>query len=97
MSAPNDSVHAAPPFSLYFKVWGGLLALTALEVCASYLDLRQVQVMTVFFIACAQAAMVLLYSMHLRYEKPVFLYMVLVVLFTYSVFIVLTFTDYWTR
>jgi cytochrome c oxidase subunit 4 len=48
-------------------------------------------------IATVKAGLVLLYFMHLRYEKPLFAIMILVVLVTYGIFIALTFSDYFYR
>ena len=45
-------------------------------------------------IATVKSTLVLLYFMHIRFEKPIFTVMILVLLVTYGIFIGLTFTDY---
>ena len=41
--------------------------------------------------------LVLLYFMHIRYEKPLYISMILAALGTYAIFIGLTFVDYMYR
>jgi cytochrome c oxidase subunit 4 len=97
MSAQNEHEHALVPYSLYVKVWATLLVLTVLTVGVSYLDMKHVTVFTALIIATVKATLVLLYFMHLRFEKPLYLYMVLAVIVTYAIFVALTFADYWFR
>ena len=97
MSAQHEHEHALVPYSLYIKVWAALIVLTAVTVGVSYVDLKHVTVITALIIATVKASLVLLYFMHLRFEKPIYLYMVLAVIVTYAVFVVLTFADYWFR
>ena len=78
--------HRVVPSRLYVAVWAGLILLTGLTVAASYAELR-VAIQVALMIATVKASLVLLYFMHLRYEKRMFFIMLLVVLATYAIFI----------
>ena len=90
----HDGHHVEVPYGLYLKVWLALLGLTAVTVGVSLLDMKQVVVLTAMLIAALKSGLVLLYFMHLRFEKPLFLGMVLAVLVIYGIFIGCTFFDY---
>ena len=83
--------------SVYVKVWVGLVVLTTITVGVSYLDMQKFTVFTALLIATIKACLVLLYFMHIRYEKRIYARMIMVVLVTYAIFIILTFTDYLFR
>ncbi len=89
--------HHIVPYGLYIAVWAALLALTAVTVSVSYLDLKHVTVLTAMIIATAKATLVLLYFMHIRFEKWLYVAMIMAALSTYAIFIGLTFSDYWYR
>jgi len=53
----------------YFAIWGGLLALTILELGVAYMDVEpHVRIIALVFLACWKALLVALYFMHLRFE-----------------------------
>lgn len=85
------------PYGLYVAVWLALLALTVVTVAVSYLDMKNVTVLTAMIIAGGKAMLVLLYFMHVRFEKPVYALMIVAAFGTYAIFIGLTFVDYWYR
>ena len=85
------------PYRLYVVVWGALLVLTVLTVAVSYLDMKHVTVLTAMLIATCKGMLVLLYFMHIRFEKPMYIAMILAALGTYAIFIGLTFVDYLYR
>ncbi len=89
--------HAPVPESLYVKIWAMLLALTVTTVAVSYLDMHNVRVLTAMMIATVKATLVVLYFMHIRFEKPFFAVLIFVVLGTYGILIGLTFSDYYYR
>ena len=91
MSAHHETDHYVPPYRMYFIVWAALLVLTVATVGVSYLDLKHVTVLTALIIASVKGSLVLLYFMHLRYEKPLFAYMFLAMGITYAVFVLLIF------
>lgn len=92
--ANDDTEHPLIPYRLYVSVWAALLLLTGLTVGVSYIDMKHVTILTAMLIATGKATLVVLYFMHIRYEKPLYTYMILVVLGTYAIFIGLTFADY---
>ena len=93
----SQAEHHLVPYRLYVVVWGALLALTAVTVSVSHLDMKHVTVLTAMLIAACKGTLVLLYFMHVRFEKPLYAGMILAALGTYAVFIGLTFSDYWYR
>lgn len=88
-----NAEHRILPLRLYVAVWVGLIVLTGLTVTVSYAELH-VAIQVALLIATVKASLVLLYFMHLRYENRAFFLMLLVVLFTYAIFIGGTLTDY---
>ena len=93
MSTHAEEEHHVP-YKVYFIVWGALLVLTALTVGVSYVDMKNVTVLTAMLIAATKSMLVLLYFMHIRFEKPMFSVMILAAMLTYGIFIALTFVDY---
>jgi cytochrome c oxidase subunit 4 len=85
------------PYSLYVKVWGALIVLTGVTVGAAMVNLHHLGILIALLIAVTKGTLVLLYFMHLRFEKRVFTWMFLSTLVTYAIFVVLTFSDYATR
>jgi cytochrome c oxidase subunit 4 len=78
----------------YVFVWIGLLALTALTVIASELDLGAASVVVALIVASGKSTLVLLYFMHLRHEKSMLLKMLIpIALIVLTIFIGLTYTD----
>ena len=94
MGMLKDKDHHIVPYKIYVNVWLALLVLTVITVAVSYVDMRNVAVLTAVLIATVKCSLVLLYFMHIRFEKPIFTVMILVLLLTYGIFIGLTFTDY---
>jgi cytochrome c oxidase subunit 4 len=96
MSA-KDKAHHLVPASLYVKIWIALILLTAVTVGVSFLEMKKFTVFTAMLIASVKALLVLLYFMHIRYEKIIYPVMIGFVFVTYSIFIILTFSDYSLR
>ena len=93
MSTHAEEQHHVP-YKVYFIVWGALLVLTAVTVGVSYVDMKNVTVLTAMLIAATKSMLVLLYFMHIRFEKPMFSVMILAAMMTYGIFVALTFVDY---
>ena len=89
--------HHVVPYHVYVVVWGALVLLTAVTVAVSYLDMKHVTVLAAMLIATSKAMLVLLYFMHIRFEKPLYIAMILAVLAIYGALIGLTFVDYGYR
>lgn len=96
-STHEEHEYARIPDSLYVKIWAILIALTALTVAVSYLNMQNVKVLTAMMIATVKATLVILYFMHLRYEGRLVAILTVAVLGTYAVLVVLTFSDYYYR
>ena len=94
----RDETHAHPvPVRLYVAVWAALVALTGVTVGAAALDLKHVSTLVAVGIAVLKSSLVLLYFMHLRWERPVFRYMLLAAVLAFGIFFALSFLDYANR
>ncbi len=51
MGMNKDKDHHIVPYSIYFNVWLALLALTVITVAVSYIDMRNVAILTAVLIA----------------------------------------------
>ncbi len=80
-------------FKTYFIVWICLMALTAITVTVASLGLGRYGSLTSVFIASLKATLILLFFMHLKYEKFLIMAMLLLTIFTIAVIIGLTFFD----
>ena len=58
------------PFRVLATVWGTLLALTVLTVGVAAIDLGRLNLEIALLIAIVKASLVLLFFMHMRYERP---------------------------
>jgi cytochrome c oxidase subunit 4 len=74
-------------------VWLGLLALTALTVGISRLDLGVNRVWGSLAIASVKGGLVIAFFMHMRYEGRLLRWLLFVALVTLAIFIGLTFFD----
>ena len=80
-------------FRTYFVVWGCLLVLTATTIEVAAMNLGAFSVLGALLIASVKSTLVLLFFMHLLYERPLFKVMVLAAIGTLTVFIGMTFLD----
>ncbi len=85
------------PTKVYFYVWLTLVFLTAVTVGVSYVNMHKFTVFTAMLVATVKVMLVVLFFMHLIYEKVVYWLMILAVLLTYGIFVFLTFADYYFR
>ncbi len=93
MTQEQAGFHPVAP-RLYVAVWAALVVLTCTTVTVSFLDMQPFAIFTSMLIATAKAGLVMLYFMHIRFERPLFPVLILIVLFTYAVLVFLTFSDY---
>ena len=78
----------------YIFIWLGLLVLTAITVTTASLSFGRVAIVVVLAIAAVKSTLVLLYFMHLRFEKRLlFKLLVPIAVATLAIFIGLTYTD----
>ncbi|RJQ20613.1 MAG: cytochrome-c oxidase [Nitrospiraceae bacterium] len=82
-----------PGPGLYFLVWLGLIALTALTVIAAGAGLGAYGALTSVSIALAKSVLILMFFMHLKYEKTLIRALLFLPVITIAVIIGLTFFD----
>ncbi len=92
MSHPKSEHHLVN-YSTYILIWLALIVLTGLTVAVAGTNLGGFSVWTAILIAAIKTTLVLMVFMHLKYERPLFRWMVLVVLVAITIFIVFTFFD----
>ena len=83
---------------IYFTVFAGLLALTALTTGIAFVDLGRVgNVAVALTIAVIKAVFVMLYFMHLRYSSRLTIVFACAGVFWLGIMLVLTLSDYISR
>ena len=86
--------HRAPGYRSYLTVYLALVCLTALTVTSASLNLGRIAIVIVLAIAGTKSVLVLLYFMHLRYERRLLVRLLVpIVVVTLAIFIGLTYTD----
>ncbi len=94
----NIDDNAEPGIKMYIIIWGMLILFTAFTVLAANLRLGRIAVIVCLTIAAVKSCLVLLYFMHLRYEKKIVIKILMpVVIVAIAVFIGLTYVDVITR
>lgn len=58
------------PFPVLAAVWGSLLVLTVITVAATWVDLGSWALWVAMAIATVKGSLVVLYFMHMRYDRP---------------------------
>ena len=74
-------------------IWLALLALTALTVAITRVDLGGYKVIGALAIACAKAGLVIAVFMHMKYEGRLLRWLLFLTLTTLAIFIGFTFFD----
>ena len=85
------------PLRVYLGVGAALLVLTVVTVIVAQIQLGGFNVVAALFIAAVKASLVILYFMHLRYDKKIYLIIFLIAILFLSVFIIFTMFDTMTR
>lgn len=94
----TGSILMEPGISSYLIVWIVLIVFTGITVLAAELHLGIFTVIVCLGIAAFKSILVFLYFMHLRYEKRLFIKLLVPsVIVTLAVVIGLTFTDIMAR
>ena len=83
--------------NLLLKVYTALIILTGITVAASVYYPGKIGVAVAMVVTPIKATLILMYFMHLRYERPVFVIMFLVAIAILAVVMGLTFFDYLYR
>ena len=82
------------PYRVYLGIWAALMALTAITIGVKYADLGHLAVFTAVLIASVKCTLVVLYFMHVRFERPLIGVMIAAAFITFAIYICLTFSDY---
>ncbi|UZP68228.1 cytochrome C oxidase subunit IV family protein [Desulfovibrio mangrovi] len=85
--------HHTVTYKLNTIIWGLLLVLTAVTVAAAQFDFGFLNVVVALSIATVKAGLVILFFMHLKYEKPLFKIIVFITFLLLAIAIGFTFFD----
>jgi cytochrome c oxidase subunit 4 len=90
----EEKFHPVKP-KTYVLVWVGLLILTGVTVSLAGMDLGRLSVVVALIIAAVKSALVLNFFMHLKYEKDLLLFKLMIpgILAILVLFIGITFFD----
>ena len=89
---PQTLSHVVP-VPVLLGVFAALVALTVATVAATWIDLGGGKLWIALGIATAKAALVALYFMHLRYDRPLYALIFLIGLVILTLFLALTMLD----
>lgn len=94
MNLQEEKFHPVKP-KTYVLVWVGLLILTGITVSLAGMDLGRLSIAVVLIIAAVKSALVLNFFMHLKYEKGLWLFKLMIpgILVLLVLFIGITFFD----
>jgi cytochrome c oxidase subunit IV len=94
----SGEAHAGATTRTYLVIWACLLVLTAITVTTASLDFGRVAVLVALAVASVKSVLVLLYFMHLRYERRRLIRLIVpIALVVLAIFIGLTYSDVLTR
>ena len=85
------------PDSLFLTVWVALLVLTGITVAGSVYFPGKIGILVAMIVTPIKATLILMFFMHLKYEKKGFTIMFLVAVGILATFLGLTFVDYLFR
>jgi len=85
------------PLSVYFSIFGALMALTAVTVWVSFHDFGVMNIVIAMSIAVLKGTLVVLYFMHVRYASRLIWVVVSAGLVWLIILLALTMSDYLTR
>lgn len=94
--AGDDEVHAVSD-QTQFRVWVALILLTAATVFASVKYPGGIGIGVALVVTPVKATLILMYFMHLKYERPIFTAMFLVAITILALVMGLTIVDYLFR
>lgn len=93
MQREHDNALHGLGYGLYIIIWIGLVALTGVTVVIAGVNIREMAVLVALTVATVKSFLVMSFFMHLKYEPPLFRWMVLVLIVTFAIFLLLTFSD----
>ena len=92
----DDELHIVPDLT-QFRVFVALIILTAITVAASVMYPGKIGIAVALVVTPAKATLILMYFMHLKFERPVFVAMFLVAVAVLALVMGLTIVDYQYR
>ena len=92
----DDDMHILPD-TTQLKVFVALIILTIITVTASVKYPGQIGIAVALVVTPLKAALILMYFMHLKFERPVFIIMFLVAISILAILMGLTILDYQFR
>jgi len=93
----SEEKHHVVPYRVYVLVLLALLVLTFASIGITSIELGEFTVAGALVFACIKSYLVLIYFMHLKYDKKYIAAMVAFVFILFIVVIVITFLDYLFR
>jgi len=81
------------PFRILAAVWGALLVFTVITVAVTRFDLGNLNLGIAMAIATVKATLVLLYFMHMRYDRPMNAIVFVAALLFFALFVSLALLD----
>jgi len=93
----SEEKHHIVPYRVYIIVLLALLALTFSSIEITSIELGAYTVVGALLFACIKTFLVLIYFMHLKYDKKYIAAMVVFVFTLFFVVIIITFLDYLYR
>jgi cytochrome c oxidase subunit 4 len=93
----SEEKHHVVPYRVYVLVLLALLALTFASIGITSIEMGEFTVAAALVFACIKSYLVLIYFMHLKYDKKYIAAMVAFVFILFTVVIVITFLDYLFR
>ncbi len=97
-----DAAHAAehaeghghtPSYGSYIMVWLGLVALTAITVTIAGIHLGSLTLTAALLIAIVKTIFVGYYFMHIKFDSPIIKIFIVICIFIFLTFWILTFSD----
>lgn len=92
----DDELHIVPDLT-QIRVFGALILLTAITVAASVMYPGKIGIAVAMVVTPMKATLILMYFMHLKFERPVFVIMFLVAVAILALVMGLTIVDYQYR
>jgi cytochrome c oxidase subunit 4 len=91
-SHATGGVHVMP-MKVLVRVWGSLLALTVITAIVAGFDLGRLNLPIALAIAILKASLVLLFFMHMRYDRPINAIAFITALLFFMLFVTLALLD----
>ena len=93
----NETNHHIVKYGFYVKVLLALLVLTGITVGVTRVELGALTVTIALLIASVKASLVLLYFMHLKFDKKILGIFLVLTMMIFVAVLLLTFLDYGFR